>query len=381
MAATMTLGFLGFATALALLAHSPVVEAITAVSTTNASELVANLLSLNGAVILNATRIGGNTCAGLFSGGSSIDPTNTSLIPDTGVILSSGDVAGVSGPNDSDGFSTAFGLGGDPDLDALNPGFSTFDACILEIVFECPAGIQGSNVVFNYIFASDEYNEYVGSSYNDLFGWFLNGVNIATIPNTTNTPVAINNVNGGAYPEFFRNNDISDFGTPTPYDIEADGFTATFTASGPTVVGPNTLKLAIADAGDYVLDSWVLIEAGSFTCTTVGCNGTKYYIWDSATDTEVGELTPGFVGCIAQPFNFEARFCTPPETFPLVLKLSGTNYTARGKEFDAPYFLFGDNNGDVLNNPKNKPLVNGDYTLYSTVDGITSTVSFTQACP
>lgn len=44
MAATMTLGFLGLATALAWLAHSPV-EAITAVSTTNASELVNKLLS------------------------------------------------------------------------------------------------------------------------------------------------------------------------------------------------------------------------------------------------------------------------------------------------------------------------------------------------
>ena len=59
-------------------------------------------------------------------------------------------------------------------------------------------------MVFNYVFASDEYLEYVVWGFNDVFGWFLNGVNIATIPNTNSTPVAIRNVNAGVNPKFFR---------------------------------------------------------------------------------------------------------------------------------------------------------------------------------
>ena len=59
--------------------------------------------------------------------------------------------------------------------------------------------------------------------------------------------------------EFFRNSDPKDIGFSIPNDIEADGITATFTAAGPTVLGPNTLKLAIADTGDRIWDSWVLI--------------------------------------------------------------------------------------------------------------------------
>ena len=62
----------------------------------------------------------GRTCAGLFPGGSTVYPTISSLMPDAGVILSSGDVAG---PNDSCALSSSFNWGGedDPDLVQLVP--------------------------------------------------------------------------------------------------------------------------------------------------------------------------------------------------------------------------------------------------------------------
>ena len=45
-----------------------------------------------------------------------------------------------------------FALPGDPDLDKLS-GFTTYDAAVLEFDFVPTA----NQVVFNYVFASDEY--------------------------------------------------------------------------------------------------------------------------------------------------------------------------------------------------------------------------------
>jgi hypothetical protein len=162
-----------------------------------------------------------------------------------------------------DNTSTNNGLPGDTDLDGLIPGFFTLDATILEFDFET----AGGDVFFNYIFASEEYNEFVDSEFNDVFGFFLNGVNIALIPGTT-TPVSINNVNLGVNSAFYNNNDPSDLGTPTPFNIEYDGFTTKFTAQALGLgAGTHRIKLAIADAGDRVLDSAVFIQAGSFSDT------------------------------------------------------------------------------------------------------------------
>lgn len=103
-----------------------------------------------------------------------------------------------------------------------------------------------------------------------MFGFFLDGVNIALLPGTT-TPVSINNVNGGnplgtkaQNPQFFINNDQSN-GRPF-FNLQYDGFTKVFTASAKGLSsGKHTIKLAIADAGDSILDSAVFIQGGTFS--------------------------------------------------------------------------------------------------------------------
>jgi hypothetical protein len=205
---------------------------------------------------------GSDACANLFSGGSGI------IGIANGVVLGSGDTH-WAGPNTVDNYGVANGQPGDSDLDLLIPGYTTHDACVLEFDF-----IPTTNVLqFDYVFTSDEYNEYVNSVYNDVFGFFLNGQavsnNIALIPGTT-TAVAINNVNNGnpygadtpSHPEFYRNNDLSDGGGSI--NTEMDGLTTVFTATA--LVNPgvtNHIKLAIADAGDEVLDSNVFLKGGS----------------------------------------------------------------------------------------------------------------------
>ena len=243
--------------------HAQAGAQITGVQNNDAAALVNQLLSLSGGASTSNETVTQGVCSGTFTGGLEV---GTNFKIDSGIILSSGAVTGISPPNSSDSLSVDLGLVGDEFLDALIPGYTTHDACVLEFDFACPVGSAGSKVAFRYNFGSEEYNEYVGSSYNDVFGFQLNGTNIALLPDGI-TPVAINNVNNGLNAGLYNDNDYSDFYPgPYPFAIEADGFVSTLTATGSANLPTNHIKLAIGDAGDHVLDSWVMIEGGSFEC-------------------------------------------------------------------------------------------------------------------
>jgi hypothetical protein len=234
------------------------------------NDLVQTLLG-TGVNISNVTYNGAPVAAGVFSGGAGI------LGFDSGVILGSGAIADIVGPNSLDDTSTAHALPGDAELDALVPNYVTHDAVVLEFDFSCAAT---QSVSFEFVFSSEEFNEYVNTDFNDVFGFFLNGQNIALIPSTT-TAVAINNVNcdnpynppSGSNCGFFVNNDCSDIAPGTfPCNnlaTEMDGQTHVFLAASPILSGLNHIKLALADAGDEVLDSNVFIKASSLSCLTV----------------------------------------------------------------------------------------------------------------
>lgn len=211
--------------------------------------------------------------AGTFTGGTGIIPF------DSGVLLTSGDIDNAVGPNTSDGAGATNTGGSDADLDAINGGSDIEDAAILQFDFIADA----EDVSFQYVFASEEYNEFVNSAFNDVFGFFLNGVNIALIPGS-GAPVAINTVNCGSNNSFYTNNDNStpggggdatcvangkpNVGLNTQYDgLAGAGANPAFWlfAAGKVTPGEvNTIKLAIADSSDTVLDSGVFLKAGSF---------------------------------------------------------------------------------------------------------------------
>lgn len=145
----------------------------------------------------------------------------------------------------------------------------------------------------------------MNSVYNDVFGFFINGANYALLPDGV-TPVSINNVNngnpygsGGANPAFYRNNDLQDGGGSI--DIEADGLTVVLTLTAPVNPGvTNHMKLAIADAGDSSLDSWVFIKGGSLKIVEICDNGLDDdgdgFIDNGDTDCHVcgdGDVDPG----------------------------------------------------------------------------------------
>ena len=249
--------FLVFFCAISIIAFSVPAFSMTITPMGDATTFAQSLVG-SGVTISNVIYTGAAVASGYFTGGSA-----AGIGIDTGIVLTSGYASYLNGTsNTSDAISYGNGLGGDANLDTLIPGYDTYDATVLEFDFVS----DGTAAYFSYVFGSDEYNEWVDSSYNDVFGFFFGDENVALIPGTS-TPVSINNVNNDANSGYYNDNDPSDLGTPTPFAFEYDGFTDVFEAQilGLTAGDTYHLKLAIADAGDTALDSGVFLLAGSFS--------------------------------------------------------------------------------------------------------------------
>jgi hypothetical protein len=192
--------------------------------------------------------------AGTFTGGA---PT---VGFDGGIVLTNGTVACAGGNNNSDSCG----------LNRLNPGVQGIqagqtDTTTLAFDFVSTTG----KVFFQYVFASEEYNEFVGTQFNDGFQLLLNGTNIAQLPGGAGQ-VLINNVNCGVNSGFYRNNDNSAAPAGCPdinIDLQYDGLTTVLTASGDVNAGTNHFEFTIFDLSDRILDSGVYIKAGSFSGT------------------------------------------------------------------------------------------------------------------
>lgn len=189
---------------------------------------------------------------------SYFDGTKSNIGIDEGILLTSGWVGFAVGPNSADDITFAALAAGDADLANL-VGAQTYDACVLEFDF-----VPYQNTVsFEYVFGSDEYTEYVGSPFNDVFAFFISGPgivgkqNIALVPGT-NIPVSINNVNHNINIAHYVNNYMG-------MTVEYDGFTKVLRARADVVPCETYhLKLAICDVSDPFLDSGVFLKAGSF---------------------------------------------------------------------------------------------------------------------
>ena len=202
-----------------------------------------------GITVTNVTYSGALTATGTFSGGTGI------IGFDNGIILSSGNMNDIVGPNQTNATTTEQFTPGDSDLDIL-AGSPTFDAAVLEFDF-VP---DDSQIFFQFVFASEEYNEFVFLGFNDVFGFFINGVNCATV---TALPISIDTINLILNPALYRNNDIA---IGSPINTEADGLTVVLTCNAAVNPGiTNHMKLAIADASDLAWDSWVFLKGTSLT--------------------------------------------------------------------------------------------------------------------
>ncbi|MFK8045048.1 MAG: choice-of-anchor L domain-containing protein [Crocinitomicaceae bacterium] len=237
------------------------------------TQLVQNILVGSGVTVSNVSYSGGADAIGSFDGNTTNLGLGTGILLTTGTVNSGtglfGAQQGPHGPNNLASAGMDNGAAGYPQLTAI-AGEDTYNATILEFDF-VP---NSDSVSFRYVFASEEYPEFVNQGYNDIFAFFITGpgfggaYNMATIPGTANTPVTIDNVNATTNSSFFVNNGN---GSSAPQNgssfyIQYDGFTTVIEAKAEVQCGEiYHLKLAIADVGDPSFDSGIFLEANSLT--------------------------------------------------------------------------------------------------------------------
>ena len=264
------------------------------------AQWVTSVLLGQGISVSNITYTGSSQSIGLFATGN----TTGNLGISAGVVLSTGKVVDLPG-NASVNASTNTSGGSDSSLANLITQ-NINDAAVLEFDF-----VPSSDTIeFNFVFGSEEYPEYV-NSFNDVFGFFITGINptgstgfmyndynIALVPGTTNTPVSIYNVNNGSTNsgpctncQFYVNNSSGNF-------VKLDGFTTVLKAVA--AVYPCSsyhIKIAIGDAGDHVYDSGVFLEMGSFSSTAA----TLFKSTSNAIDTVAVEGCTNAIVSIVLP--------------------------------------------------------------------------------
>lgn len=185
-----------------------------------------------------------------------------------GLILSSGNVIDADSPPKGTE-TTALNQPGDSYLNTAMGG-QTHDAAVLDIAFTA----QTNMIYFNLVFATEEYPQFLNTTFNDLCGIFLDGPqnnytlldNIVSIDGQPVPPglsgeMSLNNIFNN--PDLFVDNRKGD------NSFAANGFSRTFRVGIPVTPGQvHTLHISVADRSDQVLDSWILVNGISADVVT-----------------------------------------------------------------------------------------------------------------
>ncbi len=226
-------------------------------------------LSGPGIIVENPTRNCAPDASGFFDASAAV------LDLSSGAMLSSGLIWDAPGPNNNGSTSTSHGWPGDADLDAMPSSIAlSYDACVIEFDMR----VSSDTLKLDYIFGSEEYLEFAGSSFNDVFAFFLSGpgisgtVNIALVPGTTE-PVSINTINDFMNPTLYVDNGDG-FSGPSSTDstyVEFDGLTVQLQAKHPVIPDSTYhMKLVVADVGDGIFDSGVFLATGALGSLRLG---------------------------------------------------------------------------------------------------------------
>lgn len=234
----------------------------------------------DGIEIKSASYSGDSLSSGIFSDGLSTSP---GFAPsDSGVILSTGyaeNVTNGSGDANQYGWTSGdtSGTDGDSDFDDI-AGANTYDAAFIEATF-VP---EGNTLSMQIVFSSEEYLEYVNSGFNDAVGIWVNGVKAELTIGTGD--VSIDNINDASNSNLYIDNPADE----DNYNTEMDGFTVTLTLKASVTAGEeNTIKIGVADAGDSVYDSNLLIRGDSIQTAVIAEDDEAEVMTGGHTDIDV----------------------------------------------------------------------------------------------
>lgn len=328
-----------------------------------------NLVSGDGVYIFNVEYAGSASDIGVRSIGTFDANGYDGLGMESGIIMTTGDIAGAVGPNDASNMT--MNLWPDVYRDVSIQEMAShyiYNCSTLDFDFVC----LNSNISFNYCFGSEEYIEYCCQEVNDLFVFLLTGPdpqtggettkNIAMIPNTVSEdhpngiPVSVNTVNDGShgnstlndcyslYSDYFIHNETDD---ETPLEgVQYDGFTDKLVARASVVpCAVYHMHISVCNVGDNAWDSGVFIEGSSF----------------KAQRTETGFSTTT-VDTVSGHCPFERSFSLEEEDFEtgiVHIKYGGT--ALQGVDYDV-FDEFGhpvDTNAIVVDNTPHTYYIKG----------------------
>ena len=192
---------------------------------------------------------------------------------ESGIVLSSGSVNSVPGPNLNTNSLGTNNWSGDTDLEnILNEPFS-INASYIQFDFVPTI----NEVSFELIFATEEYNQNFECSYSDGLAVILTDnatnliQNLAFLPGT-NIPVKATSIHpdvpgacNAINEEYFDKYNFLPFNNENDSAIDFNGQTVNLSVSGSVIIGNlYTIKIVIADFIDTSLDSSVFLKASSF---------------------------------------------------------------------------------------------------------------------
>ncbi|MEM6939049.1 MAG: Hint domain-containing protein [Pseudomonadota bacterium] len=219
-----------------------------------------------------ATFRGDDASAGIYANGGAAPR----VVPgETGIILSTGqaqDFTNESG--DANQFvNTSTNTAGPDDVAQLNAaaGARTFDSATLDVDFIPTAPV----LTLDFIFSSEEYQEFENSIYQDFVGVWVNGNRVTM--DVGNGDIDPGNINSSNNINMHVDNQESDANT------EMDGFSITLSLTMQVTPGSvNSLRIAIADVADENYDSNLLIAADAVQTEVVA-------VTDSVTLNPAGD--------------------------------------------------------------------------------------------
>jgi len=224
-----------FATAVSGLAVTP---------TGNADTLAKAILgSSPGIKLVSASYAGSPDSAGTYTDG----PQGIR----NAAVLTSGDAVDTVGSGTNVDISKSKGTAGSALCSSLAGGATSYDAAVLTMNVELLSGFTGFFTEF--IFASEEYPEWVGSQFNDVMGIYVDGKQIAF--DSENAPITING-------PFFKSDKVL---VPPASGSNFDGSTPILKSGHVAPTGAHKIEIAICDIADRLRDSSVFVTLGACT--------------------------------------------------------------------------------------------------------------------